>query len=65
MSNCRFIRMPELRKKVGLSRSQIYRLIQCDQFPSPIKVGPRISVWSEISVDQWMGEVEGQARATN
>jgi len=65
MSNSRFIRMPELRQKVGLSRSQIYRLIQCDQFPAPIKVGSKISVWPESLVDQWMADLAGNTVAFN
>jgi prophage regulatory protein len=53
----RFIRMPELRQKVGLSRSQIYRLIQDGAFPTPLKIGPKVAVWPETVVDEWMTDL--------
>ena len=54
----RFIRMDDLSNKVGLSRSQIYKLIQNDEFPRQLKVGPRISVWKESDIDKWMSEMD-------
>ncbi len=54
----RFIRMDDLSIKVGLSRSQIYKLIQGEEFPRQIKIGSRISVWKESDVDKWMSEMD-------
>lgn len=56
MSQNRFIRMPDLRKKVGLSKSQIYKLIQQDEFPEPVKLGKKVSVWVDSEVDEWMSK---------
>ena len=50
----RFLRMDDLREKVGLSRSQIYKLIADGDFPKQNKVGERISVWHESEVEEWM-----------
>jgi prophage regulatory protein len=50
----RFIRMTELKDKVALSRSQIYKLIQQGEFPEPIKLGKKISVWTDSEVEEWM-----------
>lgn len=50
----RFIRMTELKGKVALSRSQIYKLIQQGEFPEPIKLGKKISVWTDSEVEEWM-----------
>jgi len=50
----RFIRINELTNKVGLSRSQIYKLIAEGDFPKQDKVGDRISVWQESKVEKWM-----------
>jgi prophage regulatory protein len=50
----RFIRMTELKEKVALSRSQIYKLIQQGEFPEPIKLGKKISVWTDHEVEEWM-----------
>ena len=50
----KFLRMDDLREKVGLSRSQIYKLIADGAFPKQNKVGERISVWQESEVEEWM-----------
>jgi prophage regulatory protein len=52
----RFLRLPDLRRKVGLSRSQIYRLISRGEFPPQRKVGSKVSVWAESEIDEWMAE---------
>ncbi len=51
----KFLRLPAVSQKVGLSRSQIYKLIQQREFPEPIKLGPKISVWVEEKLEAWMG----------
>ena len=50
----RFLRIGDLQEKVGLSRSQIYKLIADGDFPKQNKVGERISVWQESEVEEWM-----------
>ena len=50
----KFLRLPSVSEKVGLSRSQIYKLIQQGEFPEPIKLGPKISVWIEEKLEAWM-----------
>jgi prophage regulatory protein len=54
MTENRFIRMPDLRAKVGLSKSQIYKLIQQGEFPKQIKLGDKIAVWEQTEVEEWM-----------
>jgi prophage regulatory protein len=54
MTENRFIRMSDLRSKVGLSKSQIYKLIQQGDFPKPIKLGDKIAVWTNSEVEEWM-----------
>ena len=51
-----FIRLPEVRQRVGISKSQIYKLIAQDQFPKPVKVSHRISCWVVAEVEQWVQE---------
>lgn len=50
----KFLRLPSVIDKVGLSRSQIYKLIQQGAFPEPVKIGPKISVWIEEKLEVWM-----------
>ena len=49
-----FIRLPEVRQRVGMSKSQIYKLIAQDQFPKPVKVSRRISCWVVAEIDSWI-----------
>jgi prophage regulatory protein len=58
----RFLRWPEVKDRVGLSRSQIHVLISRGEFPVQIKLGPRSSAWLESSVDAWM---ESRVMASN
>ena len=51
-----FIRLPEVRQKVGMSKSHIYDLIAQDKFPKPVKVSSRISCWVAAEVEQWIQE---------
>ncbi len=58
MTGMKFLRIRDLQEKVGLSRSQIYKLIQGEEFPRQLKIGSRISVWKESDVDKWMSEMD-------
>jgi prophage regulatory protein len=49
----RFIRMPEVEKKTGLSRATIYRHVAAGDFPTQVKIG-RISAWSEQEILAWI-----------
>jgi len=50
----RLLRLKQVVLKVGLSRSQIYKLIAKGSFAEQIKIGPKISVWPEYAIDQWI-----------
>jgi len=50
----RLLRLKQVVLKVGLSRSQIYKLIAKGSFPEQIKIGPKISAWPEHAIDQWI-----------
>lgn len=53
----RFLRLPEVRAKTGLSRSEIYRRIANQTFPEPVKIGRRSSAWASNEVEQWIAAV--------
>ncbi|QPZ53313.1 AlpA family transcriptional regulator [Achromobacter phage vB_AchrS_AchV4] len=53
MSDVKFLRLPEVRDRVGMSRSQIYKLIQQGDFPAPVKLGARVSIWPDPEVRAW------------
>lgn len=47
-------RLPQVRARTGLSRSEIYRRIALGEFPAPIKLGLRASAWGKHEVDAWI-----------
>ncbi|MDX0622917.1 AlpA family phage regulatory protein [Sinorhizobium medicae] len=61
MAEIRFLRLPEVRARVGLSRSQIYRLIQDKSFPAPLKISAQVSVWPDGDITRWQTEVLAKA----
>lgn len=47
------IRLPTVKGRTGLSRSEIYRRIAAGTFPRPVKLGERASAWVESEIDAW------------
>lgn len=52
----RHIRMRELVKLVGLSRSSIYEKMKSDDFPQQVKLSVRSSAWIMSEVEDWIQE---------
>ncbi|WP_199179035.1 AlpA family transcriptional regulator [Dyella sp. AD56] len=52
-TNIRFIRLPEVIRTSGLSRSQIYRLCASGHFPQSVKLGEATAAWVEAEIQQW------------
>ena len=49
-------RLPAVKSRTGLSRSEIYRRISIGSFPGPVKLGARASAWDSRQVDQWISQ---------
>lgn len=49
-------RLPQVKARTGLSRSEIYRRIAADPptFPVQIKLGERASAWDAAEIDAWI-----------
>jgi len=58
----RVIRLNEVKNKVGLSRSTIYRRIANGEFPKPILLGGRASGWIEDEIDEWLMRCINESR---
>lgn len=56
------LRMPTVVRLTGLGRSTIYRLIAANEFPSPVRLSPRVVAWRREELDQWS---EACTRATH
>jgi prophage regulatory protein len=50
----RYLRLPEVKHLIGLSRSQIYKMQGEGSFPSSIGLSKRAVAWSEVAVRDWM-----------
>ena len=49
-------RLKNVIEVTGMSRSTIYRLMDQDKFPKPIKLTQRIIGFLEEDIDQWIQE---------
>ena len=48
------LRLPQVKARVGLSRSSIYLRISNGEFPKPISLGARAVGWLESEIDAWL-----------
>lgn len=48
------LRLPQVAGKVCFGKSKIYDLIKDEKFPPPEKLGSRISLWPESTIDNWI-----------
>ena len=55
MSNT-ILRLPQVKVRVGLSRSTIYASIQTGTFPAPVKLGARAVGWVAGDIDRWVDQ---------
>lgn len=58
MSNIqqKLLRLPEVKATTGLSKSTIYARISEGNFPKQISLGPRLVVWVESDIQNWIAE---------
>ena len=58
----RFLRLPEVLARTGLSRSTIYVRLAEGCFPRPVALGGRAVGWIEAEVDEWVRERIAESR---
>ena len=58
---CRLLRLPEVLKLVGVSKSTLYHMIDRREFPAPVRIGQRAVGWLSCEVHAW---IEARARPT-
>jgi len=56
----KIIRIKDLCKKLGISRTSIYRYMKLNKFPRPIVLSTNTIGWKECEIDEW---VESRPRA--
>ncbi len=52
----KILRLPDVKKRTGLSRSTIYLRIANGDFPAPISLGGRAVGWTEADIENWLAE---------
>jgi prophage regulatory protein len=57
-----FLRLPQVKATTGLSKSSIYARISEGTFPKQIPLGPRLVVWVESDMQNWITEQVSAAR---
>jgi prophage regulatory protein len=50
----KLLRLKQVVETTALSRASIYRQIQSQTFPRPVKIGPNSVAWIEGEVQEWM-----------
>ena len=53
MNKC-LLRLPRVREIVGLSRSEIYRLMALGRFPRSVPLGERVRAWDADEIQDWV-----------
>ena len=58
----RFLRLPEVLARTGLSRSTIYVRLDQGRFPRPVSLGGRAVGWIESEVQEWIRQRIAESR---
>lgn len=53
MENSKYLREPDVLKRVPFSKPTLYRQIKEGSFPAPVKVGTRAVAWLAHEIDAW------------
>lgn len=54
----RLLKLDEVKRRVGLEKSMIYKLIREGRFPPPYKLSSFASRWSEREIVAWIDTVK-------
>lgn len=48
------LRLPEVLRRTGLSRTSVWRLTKKGDFPTPVRLGERCVGWLRGELDAWL-----------
>lgn len=54
MSQTALLRLPEVLKRIGISRSELYRRESIGQFPRRVSLGVRSVGWNSDEIQSWI-----------
>jgi len=58
----KLLRLPQVKSITGLSKSTIYSRIAEGTFPKQIPIGPRLVVWVDSDIQNWITQQVSAAR---
>lgn len=61
----RYIRLPEVRRRVALGTTKIYEMIKAGEFPAQVQLGARAVAWVESDITEWCRQRLQAARQRN
>lgn len=61
----RLIRVPEVLRRVGFSRTTMYELIKEGRFPDKVIIGARAVAFVESEIDAWIENTISDSRKNN
>lgn len=53
------MRLPEVRRRTGLSTATIYRKMAAGQFPPKVRLSVNVVAWYESDVGRWISDPLG------
>lgn len=48
------VRLPEVKRRTGLSRTTIYRKMDAGEFPPKVPLSASMVAWYESDIDRWV-----------
>lgn len=54
MNGQSILRVREILRRLSISRSTFYHMVQAGEFPRPISIGHRSVGWPNTDVDEWI-----------
>ncbi len=61
----KFIRINQVMEKTGLAKSTVWLWVKENKLPKAIKLSPRITVWKESDIDNWLLEKSDTTHRSN
>lgn len=55
-SNDAFVRLPEVRRRTGLSTATIYRMVGRGEFPAKVQLSVNVVAWYESDLNRWIAD---------
>jgi predicted DNA-binding transcriptional regulator AlpA len=59
-NNLDLLRERELRERLGISHSTIWRMLRNKRFPEPIRLSARVKAWRLADIERWLSERASQ-----